>query len=225
MTPVADAPDARPINKPLVPADSKMNITMVIDVSGSMADPSGLPNLSRLDVQKAAINELLDQYDNRGDAMVQIVTFSSTAQTLGGGWIPISEAKTLIAGLTASGGTDYDAATRTGPGEVRQRRQVPDGKNVLYFLSDGQPQEGDNSIGIINGPGDPEVTNWENFLSANKVTAYALGIGSGLSAPNFPRSPMTARCRHRSIRSSSRISQLQDTLVAAGAEDPDRAIS
>ena len=36
VTPVADAPDARPIDKPLLPVDAKTNITIVLDVSGSM---------------------------------------------------------------------------------------------------------------------------------------------------------------------------------------------
>ena len=53
-------------------------------------------------MQKAAINELLEQYDNRGDAMIQLVTFSGSAQTLGGGWMSISAAKALVAGLLAS---------------------------------------------------------------------------------------------------------------------------
>ena len=54
---------------------------LILDLSGSMNDSSGLTGLSRLDVEKAAISELFDQYDNRGDVMVRIVAFSETRDT------------------------------------------------------------------------------------------------------------------------------------------------
>ena len=71
-----DSPKAEPVEVSVVPTDSKTNVMLILDLSGSMGTSSGLTGLTRLDVAKAAINELLDQYDNRGDVMVRIVTFS-----------------------------------------------------------------------------------------------------------------------------------------------------
>ena len=108
-------------------------------------------------------------------------------------------------------------------GRVRQLRQVRRRQERPLLPVRRQPQQGDNSVGIVNGPGDPEVTNWENFLSANKVTAYALGIGSGLSAAHL--SPIAydgALQTQVDPILVTDLRELQDTLVAAGTEDPDR---
>src|SRR5581483_5241074 len=71
-----DSPSADLVSTSIVPTGAKTNITLILDLSRSMDDPSGVAGLSRLDVAKAAINELLEQYDNRGDVMVRLITFS-----------------------------------------------------------------------------------------------------------------------------------------------------
>src|SRR5262249_21978404 len=65
-----DSPKAEPVEVSPVPTDSKTNVMLILDLSGSMDSPSGLTGLTRLDVEKAAVNELLDQYDKRGDVRV-----------------------------------------------------------------------------------------------------------------------------------------------------------
>ncbi len=108
-----DSPQASLVTTSITPTDAKTNVMLVIDLSGSMDDPSGLTGLTRLDVAKAAINELLEQYDGRGDVMVRIVTFSSSATALGSTWMNIAAAKTAIDGLSAGGNTFYDAGIST----------------------------------------------------------------------------------------------------------------
>jgi len=108
-----DSPKAGPVDVSIVPTDSKTNVMLIVDLSGSMDTNSGLTGLTRLDVAKAAINELLDQYDNRGDVMVRIVTFSDTGAAVGSVWESVADAKAAIAGLSAGGSTNYDAALLT----------------------------------------------------------------------------------------------------------------
>src|SRR5207302_7104726 len=108
-----DSPKAEPVEVSVVPTDSKTNVMLILDLSGSMDSPSGLTGLTRLDVEKAAVNELLDQYDNRGDVMVRIVTFSDTGAAVGSVWESVAEAKAAIAGLSPGGSTNYDAALLT----------------------------------------------------------------------------------------------------------------
>ena len=105
-----DSPKAEPVEVSVVPTDSKTNVMVILDLSGSMDTSSGLTGLTRLDVAKAAINEVLDQYDNRGDVMVRIVTFSDTGAAVGSAWQSVANAKAAIAGLSAGGSTNYDAA-------------------------------------------------------------------------------------------------------------------
>src|SRR4029450_7806904 len=60
-----DSPKAAPVEVSVVPTDSKTNVMLILDVSGGRDSPSGLPGLTRLDAAKAAVHELLDQYDSR----------------------------------------------------------------------------------------------------------------------------------------------------------------
>ena len=136
-----DSPKAVPVEVSIVPTDSKTNVMLILDLSGSMGTSSGLTGLTRLDVAKAAINELLDQYDNRGDVMVRIVTFSTTGAAVGSAWQSVADAKAAIAGLTAGGNTNYDAALLTAMGAFADGTKLtgPGTQNVSYFLSDGDP--------------------------------------------------------------------------------------
>ena len=136
-----DSPKAEPVEVSVVPTDSKTNVMLILDLSGSMDTSSGLTGLTRLDVAKAAINELLDQYDNRGDVMVRIVTFSDTGAAVGSAWQSVADAKAAIAGLSAGGNTNYDAALLTAMGAFTDGTKLtgPGTQNVSYFLSDGDP--------------------------------------------------------------------------------------
>src|SRR6185295_18398036 len=112
---------------------------LILDLSGSMDNSSGLTGLTRLDVAKAAINELLDQYDSSGDVMVRVVTFSDTGKEVGSTWMSVADAKAAIAGLSAGGGTNYDAALPAAMGAFTDSNKLtgPGTQNVSYFLSDG----------------------------------------------------------------------------------------
>ena len=75
-----DTPVANPVAKSLTETGGgNTNLMLILDVSGSMNDPSGLTGLSRLDVMKASVVELLELYDNPGNVKVQIVRFASNA--------------------------------------------------------------------------------------------------------------------------------------------------
>ena len=108
---------------------------LILDLSGSMDTSSGLTGLTRLDVAKAAINELLDQYDNRGDVMVRIVTFSDTGAAVGSAWQSVADAKAAIAGLSAGGSTNYDAALLAAMGAFTDGTKLtgPGTQNVSVF--------------------------------------------------------------------------------------------
>ena len=144
---------------------------LILDLSGSMDTSSGLAGLTRLDVAKAAINEVLDQYDNRGDVMVRIVTFSDTGAAVGSAWQSVADAKAAIAGLSAGGNTNYDAALLTAMGAFTDGAKLtgPGTQNVSYFLSDGDPTAG-------HGVNQTEQQNWESFLETNNIVSFALGI-------------------------------------------------
>ena len=181
-----DSPKAAPVEVSVVATDSKTNVMLILDVSGSMGSPSGLPGLTRLDAAKAAVNELLDQYDSRGDVMVRIVTFSTAGTAVGSAWKSVADAKVAIANLSAGGNTNYDAALLTAMTAFTAGTKLsgPGTQNVSYFLSDGEPTTGNDWPQItgtqsIPGIQDNERGVWESFLTTNNIVSFALGISNG----------------------------------------------
>ncbi|EJM16533.1 VCBS repeat-containing protein [Pseudomonas sp. GM18] len=170
---VDDVPNAVASERSVPAVQIDSNLLLVIDVSGSMDDASGVSGLSRLELAKQAISALLDKYDNLGDVKVQIVTFSSSATDQTSVWVDVATAKSIIATLTADGGTNYDAAVATMETAFGTSGKLTGAQNVGYFFSDGKPNEGD--IGSAD-----EIA-LKAFLDANGIKNYAIGLGSGVN--------------------------------------------
>ncbi len=172
--------------------DVNTNLLIVLDVSGSMNDPADFGGLSRLEASKLAVLELLEQYEAMGEVKVRLVTFANSASAFGTLWLTVDQAKAAVIGFPESpdsATTNYDAALSTAisawasagkltlldnPGEPLQ--------NVSYFLSDGIPNQPSGSAGINAS----EEATWVNFLNANKVKSYALGMGPAAEVNDNP---------------------------------------
>ena len=209
-----DAPAAAPIVKTVTEGSSDTNILLILDRSGSMAfDPGVSGFATRLDLLKAAANELLDQYDAAGDVRVQIIRFNDNAQKQGSVWLSVADAKTYINGLSASDGTDYDDAAALAPDAFDDpgKLTTPGVRNVSYFISDGQPEPTDEQVS------GSELTNWINFVNANDIVSYAIGLGS--SAPDTYLDPLAYDGRGTGSGTDTdalivtNLNQLQSTLV------------
>ncbi|MBV4474925.1 retention module-containing protein [Pseudomonas botevensis] len=174
---VDDVPKAVASDRSVAAVEIDSNVLIVLDISGSMADASGVPGLSRLDLAKQAISALLDKYDDLGDVKVQLVTFSSNATDRTTVWVDVATAKTLLAGLSAGGGTNYDAAVATMQTAFNTSGKLTGAQNVGYFFSDGKPNEGDI--------GSADEAALKNFLDANNIKNYAIGLGNGVSNANL----------------------------------------
>ncbi|MFQ2271810.1 Ig-like domain-containing protein, partial [Aeromonas enteropelogenes] len=149
------------------------NLMLIVDVSGSMDYASGVPGKTRLDIAKESLISLLNTYDSLGSTKVRIVTFSSEADDIGERWMTVTEAKTYVWSLRADGGTNYKDAINESidafadPGKLTGQGV----QNVSYFFSDGEPWA---NYGI------PE-NKWLNFLKANDIKSFALGMGSQIN--------------------------------------------
>jgi VCBS repeat-containing protein len=165
-----DSPTAAPVEVS-VDTNSMTNVMLILDVSGSMDSSSGLDGLSRLDAAKAAIDDLLDQYDSHGDVRVQIVKFSTGASQVGTDWMSVADAKAAIAGLSAGGSTFYDDALTTAMNIFGDAGKLSGSgtQNVSYFLSDGEPT-------ASHEVQTSQQTSWESFLTTNNIVSFALGI-------------------------------------------------
>jgi Ca2+-binding RTX toxin-like protein len=155
------------------------NMIIVFDRSGSMDDDPNFNGFStRLDLEKAAVTELLKVAEAGGGATnVLVVDFSSDASN--SGWTTVDGAIAYISALIADGTTDYDAALAQVLAAFPGAPGTPD-QTLLYFLSDGKPNE-DNGTGT-DGIVGAEITAWEIFLHDNGIIANAIGVGAGAVA-------------------------------------------
>ncbi len=161
------------------------NLMLIVDISDSM-------NQTEVGQEVSSLKALLDQYALVADGgaagvHVQLVSFASNATLLTPTLVSIADAKLVLDGLVARSiantdgtMTDYDAAVATASGAINNWSSATSTHaNVVYFVSDGAPTEGNSpsSIGLT----DAEEAAWESTLSAKGVTAWAIGVGTNSS--------------------------------------------
>ena len=202
-----DAPSALAQQVDLVES-TNVNVMIVLDTSGSMATNDGINGQTRLLTATQSIVKLLDQYDTTSNVMVRLVTFSTNASALANEWVTVAAAKLLLNDIIASGGTNYDEALGDAATAFADPGKLTNAQNVSYFFSDGAPTYGSGTTDELTpagqSPGTPAVNGtgydqsgadtgiqvseeqaWKDFLSANHVKSYALGIGSGIANPAY----------------------------------------
>ncbi|MGK4384395.1 retention module-containing protein [Ectopseudomonas oleovorans] len=209
------------------------NLMVVLDLSGSMDDaPSGVSGFSsKLALAKDAVQRLIDSYDNLGDVMVRIVTFSNSASAVGNVWMTASDAKawlTALANNAGNGSTNYDDALIKAMNAYDSSGKLTGAEvqNVSYFLSDGQPtlsnaNPGSNNSGsqynpeLGDGIGTGEEADWIAFLTARGIKSYALGMGLGSDLDKTLLNPI-AYDGQTGVNTDgilvSNLNQLNDTL-------------
>ncbi len=189
-----DVPKAGPIEQGATVSGINTNLLLVIDVSGSMNEDSGVGG-SRLDLAKSAIFTLLNKYDDMGDVKVQVVTFNSSVDVASSVWVDVATAKAYIAGLHAESGTNYDYALSGAQQAFQTSGKIEGAQNVSYFFSDGNPTLSDTNpktghgqsgseTNVDKGDGiDPsEAQAWANYLTANDIKSYAIGLGTHVNS-------------------------------------------
>ena len=195
-----DAPTAVPGTRTVVLPSQDSNIMLVLDVSGSMGSGPG----SKLQIMKDSVTQMLDQYDNLGDVMVRVVTFSDSANAYQNVWVSVAVAKTYVNELTSNGATNYDAALLNAMSAFTSAGKIAGAQNVSYFLTDGAPTASvdwnsapwnytgtlPNSNGIqerdpLAPLGTTEEGIWRNFLENNDINSFAYGMGTGATLSNM----------------------------------------
>jgi VCBS repeat-containing protein len=192
-----DVPIAAPVTENVTSTAANTNVLLVLDVSNSMGQDSRVNGLSRLDLAKQAINELLGKYDDLGNVKVQIVTFNNHENVLSTQWMTVAEARAVINSdsITHGGGTNYDYALDGAEQAWATAGKLDNAQNVSYFLSDGNPTLSDERPKTGNGQsgnktdtalGDgidgTEQAAWQAFLNTNQIQSYAIGMGPSAKA-------------------------------------------
>lgn len=183
---VDDLPQACDIETSVTATPVNSNLLLIVDNSESMKLASGVDGLSRLDLAKQAISQLLSQYEAMGEVRVQIVTFNVQGVITSPVWVDVATAKAIIGALDAGNGTNYDAALAAAREAFGGEGRIGDGQNLAYFLSDGNPtlspehdQPNDQpdptqGDGIDAG----EEVAWKAFLDSHGIKSFAIGLGT-----------------------------------------------
>ncbi|MNQ00846.1 Hemolysin, plasmid [compost metagenome] len=175
------------------------NISLIVDVSGSMTDKIGNTKVTRIDLLKSSLVSLANQLANHdGVVNVRLIPFADTAQkgvTLNN--LTAQNVHLLlnaIDSLKADGNTNYQDAFNKAVAWFNS--QVSDGKdaahdyqNLTFFLTDGNPtvygSSGNQSNGAMQQAVDaakPLVDGSGVLVGDNKVVMYGIGIGAGVNS-------------------------------------------
>ncbi|MBY5942964.1 VWA domain-containing protein [Halomonas sp. DP5N14-9] len=169
------------------------NISLILDSSGSMKEDSGTPDLTRMELAKRALKNLVEQLaDFEGTINLQVIDFDNTAVfkqaiDLGSSKADIEKVLKHIENADANGGTNYEAAFVEAEEWLKEQSEINNYENITYFLTDGEPTYYLNGNGKVKGDG--SETGYEEML--NSVEAFeglsqisrveAVGIGSGIN--------------------------------------------
>ena len=198
----SDLPDA--VNDTATTVDTNpqdVNLVVVFDRSGSMADNPGVAGYStRMELAKAAVAALFEAYQSVAtDLHIKIVDFSTTAAN--SVWLSSpQEANAYLAQAEALGSTNYAGPNGAIPTLIDNYNTASDpapaaDRTELYFISDGQPNP--PTTGLGGGTSIVGTAQWESFLTANHIeNSFAIGVGAGLNpddpnlgAVSFPNGP------------------------------------
>ena len=157
-----------------------LNVVLVIDLSLSMNDNSGVGGLSRLELLQQAVTNYLNSADVDFNEIV-IYTFNDGAQYQG----TFTNVAQAIAEVNSYDSGDLVAATEYDSTVQNVRTHfdaninlTPADQTHLLFLSDGDP-----TGGSAIDPGS-EQNNWTGFLNDNVDKVIAVGFG-GIVNTNF----------------------------------------
>lgn len=172
-------------------ATQQNNVMIILDRSGSMSDdidPNTPGTQTRLSIAIAAIENLLNTYDQIGDVKVMVVQFSTDGQRMDF-WGTPQQALDYINSNSPSGNyTSYsDALSFGAAGLGDSDGKIAGAPTTVYFLSDGVPTADGANSGTGNNQDHSltsgQQTSWNNALEGNGVTkVYAVGVGPGISA-------------------------------------------
>ena len=179
---VDDSPISRDIvaESPEIEFDS-FRLVFTLDLSGSMSlsQYDGLVYLddgtvtTRLAMAKEALKALATEYFEQSNSVsIHLVTFTNSATTLNSGnaYTTLDSVLNGIDGITGSGSTNYEAALEETIDAFDSYGSSNGEKLISYFISDGEPTQGDTS--------DPVgAAGWDTYRNNNNVKSYAIGIG------------------------------------------------
>ena len=198
---------------------AKVDIVLVMDISGSMNKSDGNSRKSKLANAKDAVNALVAAFSAKNDtvdARYKLVTFAKGSSIVTDSWVDGSTLETKVSKLNADGGTNYDKGLSNAATAVSAGART-DATKIVIFLTDGQP----TYYGSTSNCG---VHTSYNTLSKALTSAaliecrdfYAVGIGLPGSIPIYKND--SGNCQYGTNHGSDRWNQNPITETISGKE-------
>ncbi|MFZ7319371.1 type I secretion C-terminal target domain-containing protein, partial [Comamonas jiangduensis] len=228
-----------------VVSGTNYNIALIVDTSGSMGNASGTSNWSRMKLAIEALKNLADTLKGHdGMVNVALVDFSTHATT----WSidnltaqNVNQLITKINALTATGGTNYEAAFDEAVSWFNGQQAKVDtagsalhGKtfeNLTFFLTDGDPTFYYNNNGNLDGDGQTtDSTVLNQSIAAfgplsNLSDVHAIGIGNGVSVNRLENFDNTDDSGYWAALSDSTLSTFGSSSSWSNASNWDKPSS
>ena len=184
-----------------------LNLSIVLDISGSMGSPFQSGTKSKIAVAKECILSLTKQL--RGDDYLSVVVFNTEAMVIQplSAWKDIDDiafSKT-ISKLKANGGTKLSKALAKGEEVIRGSPEGDNRYSRICILTDMIAQENQDEKSFI--------TNVKQF-STESVYTTIVGVGMDLTKTTVTESSKTPGCNYCNVRSDDDFRNLMDTEFA-----------
>ncbi len=167
------------------PKEATADVQFILDISGSMEDRdvnvSGYPD-NGVGLERYAVQQMLDAHPEIQN--VQFVLFDEHA--FHSDWMTRQEALDWLKDgdnfKNGGGNTNFDAALNEAmEGLVEDRPLAHGDQTLVYFFSDGEPNQPHSDPGITDYDNGFEVSKaeWQNFVDTHDVSnVFAVGIGT-----------------------------------------------
>lgn len=157
-------------NNYCLPGGNNSDVVLVIDVSGSMNDPTNPGDPSKLEVAKESAIEFINLLDFPND-QASVVTFGSNAQLIHPLSSDSSSLINAINAITSFGASRIDLGISVSHDELNSPSHEPTNQKIMIILSDGHPSE----------VTDTEVLMAANAAKADGVEIYTIGLGNDVN--------------------------------------------
>ena len=207
------------------------DVLFIVDVSGSMDETvDGVPDFpdTRIGLARYSMFQLLTNHPEILN--VQFVKFDDDVDSPTSLWMSRADALTYIqdaSNFDGHGRTNYDLALGEAMDkyDINARPVAGADQTLVYFLSDGHPNDGDGineePIDNTDNPGVISRTEWEQFVTTNGIShVFAIGIGDGVDVdelepvayPNGDTNPADGQEDHVVVVPTSNLTALTQTL-------------
>ncbi|WP_422103634.1 immunoglobulin-like domain-containing protein [Vreelandella sp.] len=170
------------------------NIALIVDVSGSMGNASGTAGLTRMELAKQALSQLVTELaGHSGVINIALIPFAGSGQTsikasvkdLQNGDL-LKSLTDAIDALSANGGTNYSAAFDNAKQWFGGSDAKPGYENLTFFLTDGDPTYfGSNDQGTGNSTTADvlraSIEAYESLVQTSGTKVFGVGIGNGVN--------------------------------------------